>query len=99
MAVIQNGKIISQEPNCLPSTSGSNSAVDRLVSENWFTDSGIIEQTSCLISRGGEVRTVGLALITDGNEIVLEYEELKASLEYLERDMRFHRRMGHIKDG
>lgn len=59
--------------------------------EDFFSDSSILEQDSCMIS-DGDFRTNGMSLTVkcfptvESVEVLLTYEELKAALEYLEKD-------------
>jgi hypothetical protein len=59
----------------------------------WFDDEAIIEQSQCMLKTKDGKMAVGVALTiqvlkyVDGTEIVLEYEQLKTCLAYLEKDI------------
>jgi len=57
----------------------------------WFSDSSIVEQDSAMI-KNGDHRTNGISLHVkcvpdvDTTEVLLDYEELKKAIAYLEKD-------------
>jgi len=59
--------------------------------EEWFNDKGIFSQEAVNVSNGeaGEkdtVNTTGIAIVVDGTEVILELEQLKDVVSYLEDD-------------
>jgi len=50
---------------------------------NWFDDESIIKQEAVNVSNG-KAETTGISLIVGGTEVVLELEQLKSAVKYLE---------------
>ena len=68
-----------------------------VTNENWFDDSGIIEQEA-VICRTTKGETVGISLITDGSEIILEKSQLEDALDYSKKMGSFEGKSDGITD-
>ena len=57
--------------------------INKGVYMNWFDDESIIKQEAVNVSNG-KAETTGISLIVGGTEVVLELEQLKSAVKYLE---------------